>query len=64
MVVPERLAAVIPQGFRPVPSLKFIKLDEILCKVFDLECLCCLLVSFQNCYRTVFSDVKYFFSAR
>ena len=53
--VPERLAAVIPQGFHPVPSLKETLLDEILCKVFNLECLCCLLVSFQNCFKTVFS---------
>ena len=51
--LPERLAAVIPQGFRPVPSLKGTKLDEILYKVLK-DCLCCLLVRFQNCYRTVF----------
>ena len=63
MVVPARLAAVIPQGFRPVPSLEETKLDENLCKVLK-DCLCCLLVSFQNCYRTVFFYVKYFFSAR
>ena len=53
MVVPARLAAVIPQGFRPVPSLEETKLDENLYKVLK-DCLCSLLVSFQNCYRTVF----------